>query len=90
MDFSTLAKLSRFKDIVATLLKYGLDEAVQRLNFPGAKLIKRIYTVEQEMGLYERIRCVLEDLGPTFALALTLTGNRLLPPRLQFELETPA
>ena len=35
MDFSTLAKLSRFKDIVKTLLKYGLDEAVQRLNFPG-------------------------------------------------------
>jgi ubiquinone biosynthesis protein len=88
MDFSTLAKLSRFKDIVATLLKYGLDEAVQRLNFPGAKLIKRIYTVEQEMGLYERIRCVLEDLGPTFVKFGQIMSLRpdLLPSELLFEL----
>ena len=41
MYFHSVAKLSRFKDIVTTLLKYGLDEVVQRLNFPGAKLIKR-------------------------------------------------
>ena len=88
MDFSTVAKLSRFKDIVTTLLKYGLDEAVQRLNFPGAKLIKRIYTVEQEMGIYERIRCVLEDLGPTFVKFGQIMSLRpdLLPSDLLFEL----
>jgi len=88
MDFSTLAKLNRFKDIVTTLLKYGLDEAVQRLNFPGAKLIKRIYTVEREMGIYERIRCVLEDLGPTFVKFGQIMSLRpdLLPSELLFEL----
>jgi hypothetical protein len=53
MDFNHLAKLSRFKDIITTLLKYGLDEAVQRLNFPGAKLIKRIHPVKREIGIYE-------------------------------------
>ena len=66
MDFSTIAKLGRFKDIVTTLMRYGLDEVVQRLNFPGSRLIQRIYSVEREMGIYERIRRVLEDLGPTF------------------------
>jgi len=88
MDFSTVAKLRRFKDIVSTLLKYGLDEVVQRLNFPGAKLIKRIYTVEQEMGIYERIRCVLEDLGPTFVKFGQIMSLRpdLLPSDLLFEL----
>ena len=88
MDFSTLAKLSRFKDIVTTLLKYGLDEAVQRLNFPGAKLIKRVYTVDREMGIYERIRCVLEDLGPTFVKFGQIMSLRpdLLPSDLLFEL----
>ena len=88
MDFSTLAKLSRFKDIVTTLLKYGLDETVQRLNFPGAKLIKRVYTVDREMGIYERIRCVLEDLGPTFVKFGQIMSLRpdLLPSDLLFEL----
>ena len=88
MDFSTVAKLRRFKDIVRTLLKYGLDEAAQRLNFPGAKLIKRIYTVDREMGIYERIRCVLEDLGPTFVKFGQIMSLRpdLLPSDLLFEL----
>jgi ubiquinone biosynthesis protein len=88
MDFRTLTKLSRFKDIVKTLLKYGLDEAVQRLNFPGTKLIKRIYTVDREMGIYERIRCVLEDLGPTFVKFGQIMSLRpdLLPSGLLFEL----
>ena len=88
MEFSTVAKLRRFKDIETTLLKYGLDEAVQRLNFPGAKLIKRIYTVDREMGIYERIRCVLEDLGPTFVKFGQIMSQRpdLLPSDLLFEL----
>jgi ubiquinone biosynthesis protein len=88
MDFNHLAKLSRFKDIITTLLKYGLDEAVQRLNFPGAKLIKRIHPVKREIGIYERIRCVLEDLGPTFVKFGQIMSLRpdLLPSELLFEL----
>ena len=88
MDFGTVAKLRRFKDIVTTLLSYGLDEVVQRLNFPGAKLIKRVYTIEREMGVYERIRCVLEDLGPTFVKFGQIMSLRpdLLPSDLLLEL----
>ena len=88
MDFSTIAKLRRFKDIVTTLMSYGLDEVVQRLNFPGSRLIQRIYSVEREMGIYERIRCVLEDLGPTFIKFGQIMSLRpdLLPSDLLFEL----
>jgi ubiquinone biosynthesis protein len=88
MDFSTIAKLGRFKDIVTTLMSYGLDEVVQRLNFPGSRLIQRIYSVEQEMGIYERIRRVLEDLGPTFIKFGQIMSLRpdLLPTDLLFEL----
>ena len=88
MNFSTVVKLSRFKDIVTTLLKNGLDEVVQRLNFPGAKLVKRIYDVEPKTGIYERIRCVLEDLGPTFVKFGQILSQRpdLMPEGLLFEL----
>ena len=88
MDFRTIAKLRRFKDIVTTLMSYGLDEVVQRLNFPGSRLIQRIYSVEQEMGIYERIRRVLEDLGPTFIKFGQIMSLRpdLLPSELLFEL----
>jgi ubiquinone biosynthesis protein len=88
MDFSSIAKLGRFKDIVTTLMSYGLDEVVQRLNFPGSRLIQRIYSVEQEMGIYERIRRVLEDLGPTFIKFGQIMSLRpdLLPTDLLFEL----
>ena len=88
MDFNTVAKLRRFRDIVTTLLSYGLNEVVQRLNFPGARIIKKAYSIEREMGVYERIRCVLEDLGPTFVKFGQIMSLRpdLLPGDLLFEL----
>ncbi len=49
-----------------TLLKYGFDDLAQRLDFPGARIIKRTDPAEMTLGTYERIRRVAEDLGPTF------------------------
>jgi ubiquinone biosynthesis protein len=66
MDFYSVAKLRRFKQIISTILKYGFDELVQQLDFPGLDLIKHIRPVDQTMGTYQRICHVLEDLGPTF------------------------
>ena len=66
MDLKTIAKLGRFKDIVVTLLKYGFDDLVQRLDVPGMGLIEKIHPMAREMGTYERIRHAAEDLGPTF------------------------
>jgi ubiquinone biosynthesis protein len=66
MDFKTIAKLARFKEIVVILMKYGFDDLVQRINIPGTQLIQRTGRTDHKVGTYERIRFILEDLGPTF------------------------
>lgn len=66
MEIKAIAHLSRFKDIVFTLFKYGFDDVVNRLDLPGKMLIDRIYKEEKEMSTWERIRHTLEELGPTF------------------------
>lgn len=66
MDIKTIAHIGRFKDIIVTLFKYGLDDVVDRLDLPGKVLIERISRVDKEMSTRERIRRTLEDLGPTF------------------------
>jgi ubiquinone biosynthesis protein len=54
---------------------------------PLSGLIQRIYSVEQEMDIYERIRYVIEDLGPTFIKFGQIMSLRpdLLPSDLLFE-----
>jgi ubiquinone biosynthesis protein len=88
MDFRTLARFGRFKDIVVTLIRYGFDDLVQRLDLPGIGVIKRIERTDRELGTYERIRYALEDLGPTFVKFGQIMSLRpdLLPPRLIREL----
>ena len=66
MDLKTISNLSRFKDIVVTLMKFGFDDLVQRLDVPGMGLVAKIHPMAREMGTYERIRHAVEDLGPTF------------------------
>jgi ubiquinone biosynthesis protein len=66
MEFRSIRNLQRFKDIVTVLLRYGFDEIVQRLHLPGGMIFKRIVRVEKDLSTGERIRHVLEDLGPTF------------------------
>ena len=41
MDWKTLTSLSRFKDIVMVLLRYGFDDLVDRLNIPGTKFMRK-------------------------------------------------
>lgn len=48
------------------LLKYGFDDLAQRLDLPGSRLIKKTDSAERNLETYERIRRVVEDLGPTF------------------------
>lgn len=66
MDIKAITHLGRFKDIIITLFKYGLDDVVERLDLPGKIIFDRISRVDREMSTRERIRHVLEDLGPTF------------------------
>jgi len=88
MQWNELQKIKRFKDIISTLTKYGFDDFVQRLEIPGAAIIRKIHPVEIEMGLFERIRCAMEDLGPTFVKMGQIMSLRsdLLPPEFLDEL----
>jgi ubiquinone biosynthesis protein len=88
VDLRTLARFGRFKDIVFTLVRYGFDDLVQRLDLPGMGVIRRIEKADRELGTYERIRYALEDLGPTFVKFGQIMSLRpdLLPPPLIREL----
>jgi ubiquinone biosynthesis protein len=66
MDFRTITKLKRFKDIVLILLKYGFEDMVDRLDLPAVGPLEPTHRAGEGLGTYERIRHALEDLGPTF------------------------
>lgn len=89
MHLSDLRKLKRFRQIAAILLKYGFDEVVDRLEPPGAEYLQKISTVEEDLDLFERIRIVLEELGPIFVKFGQIMSLRpdLLPRELLNELE---
>ena len=89
MDFRALLQIGRFKDIVFTLFKYGLDDIVDRLDLPGRHLFARIHPDVDKMNTWERIRHTLEDLGPTFVKFGQLMSLRpdLLPADLIDELQ---
>jgi ubiquinone biosynthesis protein len=88
MDIKTLMSFGRFKDIVVILIKYGFDDLVDRFEMPGIELIKRTPRADHELGTFERIRCALEDLGPTFVKFGQIMSLRpdLLPQALIDEL----
>ncbi len=88
MNLADLKKLKRFKDIVATLATYGFDEVVDRLEVPGGDLLRKMSPVEEDLDIYQRIRLVLEELGPTFVKFGQIMSLRpdLLPEPLLLEL----
>jgi ubiquinone biosynthesis protein len=88
VHFRTIARLGRFKEVIVTLLKYGFEDLVQRLEFPGIELLKKANKDGRDVGTYVRIRNILEDLGPTFIKIGQIMSLRpdLLPPDLVKEL----
>ncbi len=89
MQFNDITKLKRFKDIVGIFAKYGFDEVVDRLNLPGADFLHSIGKVDTSLGIFARIRIVIEELGPTFIKFGQIMSLRpdLLPEELLRELE---
>lgn len=89
MQINDLRKLGRFKDIITILAKYGFDDIVQHLDVPGSDLLRKIHPVETEMSSFERLRAIVEELGPTyvkFGQMLSLRPD-LLPAEIILELE---
>jgi hypothetical protein len=89
MQFNDLKNLKRFREIAAVLLKYGLDEIVQRLELPGIGFIRKMSPIDEELDYSERIRRALEELGPSFVKFGQILSLRpdLLPGDLVNELE---
>lgn len=88
MDIKAIAHVGRVKDIVIKLLKYGFDDVVYRLDLPGKMVLRTTSRERKEMTTWERIRRVLEELGPTFIKFGQMLGQRpdLLPRSLILEL----
>ncbi|MFP4213484.1 MAG: ABC1 kinase family protein [Desulfohalobiaceae bacterium] len=67
MDFNTISKFNRFKDIVLILFKYGFGDIIGRLDLQDKVLPLRIRkTSTTRYTTWERIRMAIEELGPTF------------------------
>ena len=89
MHLNDLKNVKRFKEIVTILVKYGFEEIVRRMELPGADLVRKISVPDEDVGIYERIRRSLEELGPTFIKFGQIMSLRsdLLPKELLFEFE---
>ena len=88
MDIRAIAHLGRFREIVSTLVKYGFDDVVDRLDVPGRKYLEKIRVHTMRLTRWERMRMVLEELGPTFIKCGQILSQRadLLPRELLEEL----
>lgn len=73
--------LKRYRQIVGILIKYGFAEAVGRMNLRaylqlGKRFLRRSPETTTRLSAAERIRLVLEELGPTFIKLGQLVSTR--------------
>lgn len=66
MEFKVLANISRLKDIAKVLLRFGFEDLVERIDLPGAVSPGAPSSSTIPATTEERVRLVLDALGPTF------------------------
>ena len=86
--------LGRLHDIASILIRYGSGDAVQRLGMSKAferagKILHFSHEEPTHLTSSERMRCALEELGPTFVKLGQLLATRvdLFPPEWIAEFE---
>lgn len=83
-------KLKRSAKLISVLSKYGFKDMLARMNSGNREEVQtNAEEVVSKGTVYERIRLVLEELGPTFVKLGQTFSNRedLLPPELIQELQ---
>ena len=85
----TVRDLGRLQDIASVLIRWGFGDVVKRMGMAGvlekAGRLLHWQAVEEgrlRMGVPTRLRCTLQDLGPTFVKLGQVLATRvdLLPP----------
>ncbi len=89
VDRPPITGVSRFKEIMVILLKYGFRDFVDKHHIRDFGLTEKITGIEEGLSIYARIRMVLEELGPTFIKFGQVASMRpdLVPAELMAELE---
>lgn len=86
----TYRHVNRYRQILGVLIKYGFDDLISQLHFPKFFFPFRSRPEKEvaRLSRYERLRLVLEELGPTFIKLGQLLSIRpdLVPPALVEEL----
>jgi len=78
----TYKNLGRIREIVNVFLKHGLGQIIEALHLHEFAPIRWWYTPlhrrlkrEEEIGLPERLRIALEELGPTLGCAASSSSS---------------
>jgi ubiquinone biosynthesis protein len=67
MEFKTFTHLARLKDMAIIMARFGFGDIIQRLDLPVKHLMHSVSPeTDTDTDVYQRIRMVIEELGPTF------------------------
>lgn len=86
--FDLLSNAARAKEIATVLIRNGFADLLQKLEPPAGILRRFVPTPRERLTPWERIRTVLEELGPTFVKFGQMLSMRpdVLPEPLILEL----
>lgn len=89
MEIQALSNLSRFRDIVSVLIRYGFEDLVGRIDLPMQGVWRSLAPEGADRPFPVRVRKALEELGPTFVKFGQILSLRvdLLPRPLIDELQ---